>query len=76
MKNEKNEKIILCPTCEGTGLETETIYGHPHNNEIDYKFSDCKTCKGKGRVLKETTIKYIPLNNSSFEEKAIKGKYY
>jgi len=49
-------KIILCPTCNGTGETFEDI--GTHVSEIVQH--DCKTCEGSGRLYTETYQYNIP----------------
>jgi DnaJ-class molecular chaperone len=47
-------KIIICNACNGTG-KTEFRVGWE-----DYELKECWTCKGSGRLLETTTVKYEP----------------
>lgn len=45
-------EIALCSNCNGLGMISERINSH----ESDYV--KCKKCKGNGRLIKTTEIKY------------------
>lgn len=50
-------KVIACPACNGIG----SILVDPGDRGVKYTTKECKACKGKGRLIRITTIDYSPL---------------
>lgn len=55
-----SQDIELCHKCEGKGYTTYDECVDYHKREYETHFVKCHFCDGYGRVLKMTTIKYLP----------------
>lgn len=54
--NLKKQKVVICKDCNGAGL----IYKDPGQHEYRYEMHSCRTCKGTGKLIKETQVSYRP----------------
>jgi DnaJ-class molecular chaperone len=68
---EKEEKIVLCDRCNGSGkIEMDETVDY-HNNIKDYWDVGCSKCGGAGRLVEKTIIKTRKLNK---QELKIRGR--
>ena len=58
--DEQKEEIVSCPQCFGTGLNKDGE-------------TECPSCLGKGRLLKQIIISYIQLDDETIKRKAMFG---
>lgn len=59
--NVKNKEIVLCSNCKGEGVIEHAELIDYHKGEYRYWDEPCKTCDGKGRLMKEIVITYSKL---------------
>lgn len=53
------QEIIVCDHCKGVGEIKENVYiGAFKTDEI--KIYGCPVCNGSGRLIKQTTVNYLP----------------
>jgi hypothetical protein len=53
-------EIILCKKCEGKGYNNIYELVDCHKNEYEVIRSECRGCKGSGRLVKKTTVTIEP----------------
>jgi hypothetical protein len=51
-------EVILCVACKGNGHIYTDVLTCYHKREYDTHISECKNCKGTGRILKTTVVTY------------------
>ena len=67
------EKIIICESCKGTGFYNDKTLTNYHHNEHNEELRKCPRCNGFGRVLEQTQISTIFLDEDQLKRKATYG---
>jgi DnaJ-class molecular chaperone len=62
MRTTYEYQIVICNHCEGRGYQTRHEITNYHKGEYDVISEECPHCNGKGRLRKEVTIVYKPLD--------------
>jgi hypothetical protein len=50
-KGLTSKRIVVCKTCQGTGVRECSELENYHRGEYDYWKELCKTCGGEGRMV-------------------------
>lgn len=51
-------EVILCTACKGNGHIYTDVMTDYHKREYETYKTECKNCKGTGRLLKTTVVTY------------------
>ena len=65
MKDSRSNEVILCPTCNGIGE------CNIRTSAYDSENVPCIKCNGTGRLVKVTTINYLPFYSMMCEKPEI-----
>lgn len=57
-----SEEIVVCPNCIGEGIIEESRILGPQNEYKEWTRL-CKTCEGKGRLIKHLVVEYTVIQD-------------
>ena len=69
----REEKIVLCETCDGTGYLPKKTKIDFHHNIYDEFIETCPTCRGIGRRLEIIEKTFIVLDEEQLKRKTLYG---
>lgn len=59
-----SKEIILCTSCNGRGSIEQKELEDYHKGEYRFWDERCETCKGSGRLIRETVVHLSPYRKS------------
>jgi len=59
--------IVICTECDGTGQRRYDVGTH----KSEYRYEQCKKCKGSGRLIETTETEYEPFTPGETKSKYI-----